>query len=138
MIGFGILISLLGNQLLGEKSFVGFKIALGFSQLQFGACDFGVARGDLNLEVLIVESKQQTSFAHFITDIDQQLVDAPVDLRTHGHLLSRPNLARDGDRESDIFAFGNGRRGMFRFLVFELVLLPTFPKKNSTPNEASQ
>ena len=121
--GLGVVVDLLGDELVGQQLLRPLVVAFGLFQVQLRLLDVGEIRRALLLEFLVVQLEQQVAFLEAVAQVHRQQVHLAVDFGAHGHLLGGGDLAGGIDGEVDVAQLGGGggralRDGAAAWLAF--------------------
>ena len=96
--GLGVVVDLLGDELVGQQLLRAFEVALGLFQIQFSLIDVRQIRSAFLLKFLVVQFEQEVALLDAVADIDRQGNDFAIDLRPDGDLFRGPDFSsrRDG------------------------------------------
>src|SRR5678815_3379737 len=89
------------------------EIAVGLLELKLGPINLGQARRALDLQILVVKPAEQSILRHLVSNVQGQLGNPAIDLRSNRNLIRRANIPGRIDDEANIARLdrGSGRAG---------------------------
>ena len=123
----GVVIQLLGNELIRQQLLGPFEIPLGLLEAQPCLVDIGQVGRLFLLQLFVIQLEQQSALLDDVAHIHRKTIDLAIDFRPDRDLLGGADLAGRADREVDIAQLngsgGGTRGGQFR----QVGLLPILP-----------